>query len=290
VSTRLSDYLTLTKPRIAIMALFTVAIGYLLAAGPQVQLSILIHTLVGAGLVAAGGSAFNQLLERRTDARMKRTAHRPLPAGRLSPEEVGAFGATLSGAGLAYLAATVPAAATIAAILTFAIYVFIYTPLKKVTSWNTVVGAVPGALPPVIGWCAAGDRADARGGAILFLVLFLWQLPHFLAIAWMYRFEYQRAGYRMLPGADPTGRRTAVVMTGTALSLFAVSLLAIPVGLAGWLYGVGAALVGSWFVLQTLRFGRDRTDRTAKKVLRASLLYLPIVLGLLVLDATLPVR
>jgi protoheme IX farnesyltransferase len=272
------------------MALFTVVIGYLLAAGPQVQLRILIHTLVGAGLVAAGGSAFNQLLERRTDARMKRTAHRPLPAGRLSPEEVGAFGATLSGAGLAYLAATVPAAATIAAFLTFAIYVFIYTPLKKVTSWNTVVGAVPGALPPVIGWCAAGDRADAHGGAILFLVLFLWQLPHFLAIAWMYRFEYQRAGYRMLPGTDPTGRRTAVVMTGTALSLFAVSLLAIPAGLAGWLYGVGAALVGIWFVLQTLRFGRDRTDRTAKKVLRASLLYLPIVLGLLVLDATLPVR
>jgi protoheme IX farnesyltransferase len=281
------DYLMLTKPRIAIMALFTVAIGYLLAAGPQAQFRVLLHTLVGASLVAAGGSALNQLLERRTDARMRRTANRPLPAGRLRPEEVAAFGATLSGAGLAYLAATVPAAATIAALLTLVLYVLVYTPLKQVTSWNTVVGAVPGALPPVIGWCAAGSIADVRRGVILFLILFLWQLPHFFAIAWMYRSEYRTAGYRMLPGQDPQGIRTAIAMILTASLLLVASLATVPLGLTSWFYAAGATAVGIWFVRQTIRFGQDRTDGTAKRVLRASLVYLPAVLGLLVLDALL---
>lgn len=287
VSPRLADYLTLTKPRIAVLALFTVAAGYLLAAGPAAEVRVLVHTLVGAGLVAAGGSALNQLLERRTDARMRRTTNRPLPAGRLSPEEVASFGAALSGAGLAYLAATVPAAATVAALVTLVTYVLLYTPLKTVTRWNTVVGAVPGALPPVIGWCAARGSEGAGGAAALFLLLFLWQLPHFFAIAWMYRDEYAGAGLQMLPGTDYTGRRTAAAMVLTAGLLIPASMLAVYFGLGGWLYGVGSVIAGLWFLARAILFARKRTDRQAKAVLRASLVYLPAVLGLLLIDALL---
>jgi protoheme IX farnesyltransferase len=287
VPSRLADYLELTKPRIAVMALFTVAAGYLLGAGAAAEARVLFHTLLGAGLVAAGGSALNQLIERRTDARMRRTANRPLPAGRLSAEEVAVFGAVLSGVGLAYLLGTVSAAATVAAALTLVFYVLVYTPLKTVTAWNTAVGAIPGAMPPVIGWCAARGWGGSGGAAALFLVLFVWQVPHFLAIAWMYRSEYARAGLRMLPGSDPSGRRTAAVMVLTAALLVPVAVLAVPVGLAGWLYAAGAALLGVLFVRETLGFARDRTDRRARRVLHASLLYLPGVFALLLIDALL---
>jgi heme o synthase len=282
---RFADYLELTKPRIAVMALFTVAAGYLLGAGASAETRVLFHTLLGAGLVAAGGSALNQLMERRTDARMKRTANRPLPAGRLSLEEVAVFGAVLSGVGLAYLMSTVPLATTAAAAATLIAYVLVYTPLKTVTSWNTVVGAVPGALPPVIGWCAARGWDGAGGAGALFLVLFVWQIPHFLAIAWMYRSEYAKAGLRMLPCCDATGGRTAAVMVLTAAALIPVGFMAVAVGLAGWLYAGGAALLGLMFLRQTLKFARDRTDRQARRVLHASLLYLPGVFALLLVDA-----
>src|SRR5262245_28711948 len=181
---KLADYVELTKPRIATMALVTVAVGYLLGAGAAgFRLDVMLHTLFGAGLVAAGGSALNHWWERRADGRMRRTANRPLPAGRLSGVEVFVFGASLALAGIVYLAVTGPnPAAAAAAAMTFVLYVFVYTPLKQLTAWNTVVGAVPGALPPVIGWCAArGDlTADAAG---LFAILFVWQLPHFYSIA-----------------------------------------------------------------------------------------------------------
>ncbi len=284
---RLADYLELTKPRIAVMALFTVAAGYLLGAGAAAESRVLFHTLLGAGLVAAGGSALNQLMERRTDARMKRTANRPLPAGRLSLEEVAVFGAVFSGVGLAYLMSTVSLAATIAAALTLIFYVLVYTPLKTVTAWNTAVGAIPGALPPVIGWCAARGWDGAGGAAALFLVLFVWQIPHFLAIAWMYRAEYAKAGLRMLPGCDPTGGRTAAVMVLTAAALIPVGFLAVGVGLAGWVYAGGAAVLGVLFTRQAVGFARERTDRQARRVLRASLLYLPGVFALLLVDALL---
>jgi protoheme IX farnesyltransferase len=284
---RFADYLELTKPRIAVMALFTVAAGYLLGAGATADTRILIHTLLGAGLVAAGGSALNQLMERRTDARMRRTANRPLPAGRLSLDEVAVFGGVLSGVGLAYLLGTVSVAATVAAAVTLVTYVLVYTPLKTVTAWNTVIGAVPGALPPVIGWCAARGVDGIGGATALFLVLFVWQLPHFLAIAWMYRTEYAKAGLQMLPGSDPTGKRTAAVMVLTAAALIPVGFLAVAVGLAGWIYAVGAALLGLMFLQQTLKFARERTDPQARRVLRASLLYLPGVFALLLIDALL---
>jgi protoheme IX farnesyltransferase len=285
LSDRLSDYLELTKPRIAVMALFTVGAGYLLGAGAAFDLKVLFHTLIGAGLVAAGGSAFNHLLERRIDARMRRTLNRPLPTGRLSPEQAAVFGAVLSGAGLAYLLATVHFAAFVAAAVTIVSYVLIYTPLKTRTEWNTIVGAVPGALPPVIGWCAARGWAGWEGAAALFAILFLWQIPHFLAIAWMYREDYALAGFRMLPGADRSGRRTAVVMILTTGLLVPIGLAVHAAGVGGWSAVFGSALAGLYFVRRAVEFGDDRTDRKARRVLRASLLYLPVVFGLLLLDA-----
>ncbi len=285
---RLADYLELTKPRIALMALFTVAAGYLLGAGADAELRVLFNTLVGAGLVAAGGSALNQLFERKIDARMKRTMRRPLPAGRVSPEEAAMFGAALSGAGLAYLAATVPAPAIIAAALTFILYAFVYTPLKTMTAWNTVVGAVPGALPPVIGWYAArgwDGSSGWEGAALLFSILFLWQIPHFLAIAWMYRTDYRAGGLKMLPGCDPVGRRTAAVMVVTAAALVPLGLLAPAAGLGGWLFATGCAALGLFFLRRAVEFARDRTDRKARRVLHASLFHLPGVFALLMIDA-----
>jgi protoheme IX farnesyltransferase len=290
---RFADYLELTKPRIAVMALFTVAAGYLLGAGSRADVWVLFNTLLGAGLVAAGGSALNQLFERRIDARMKRTMKRPLPAGRVSPEEAAVFGATLAGAGLAYLAATVPAPATVAAALTFVLYAFIYTPLKTVTAWNTVVGAVPGALPPVIGWYAArgwsgwSNWTGWEGAAVVFGILFLWQIPHFLAIAWMYRADYAAGRLKMLPGCDPTGRRTAAVMVATAAALIPLGFLAAPAGLGGWPFVIGATAFGLFFLRRALEFAFDRTDRKARRVLHASLFYLPGVFAVLMFDALL---
>jgi len=284
VRSRVVDYVELTKPRIAVMALFTVAAGYLLGAGAAAEARVLFHALIGAALVAAGGAALNQLMERRIDARMRRTADRPLPAGRISPEEAAAFGAGLTGAGLAYLLATVPIAAFVAAAATVLTYVLVYTPLKTVTVWNTFVGAVPGALPPVIGWCAARGWDGAGFATLLFVVLFLWQLPHFMAIAWMYRDDYAAAGLRMVPGADPDGRRTAAVMIATAAALVPAGIAAGFV-LGGWIAAAGAALLGGYFFHRAMDFGRMRSDRAARRALRASIVYLPCVFALLLVDA-----
>jgi protoheme IX farnesyltransferase len=288
VPSRFADYLELTKPRIAVMALFTVAVGYLLGAGSGVSAVVSLHTLLGAGLVAAGGSAINQWLERFIDARMWRTMKRPLPAGRLTPADALAFGIGLGAVGLVYLFAAVPYPAGVAAAVTMVCYVAIYTPLKTVTVWNTVVGAIPGALPPVIGWFAARGWDGATGAFGLFLILFLWQLPHFMAIAWMYRDDYARGGLRMLPNADPTGGRTAAVMIVTCTALIPVGFVSVWLGVAGPLSVGGCAILGTLFLREAIRFYHNRTDEQARKVLRASLLYLPGVLGLLLLDGLLP--
>jgi len=281
---RFADYRELTKPRIAVMALFTVGIGYLMAAGPSANLLVMLHTLIGAGLVAAGGSALNQFLERDIDGRMRRTANRPLPAGRLQQDEAFLFGLLLGTLGFVYLLMLVPEpSAAIAAAFTFLLYVCVYTPLKTRTVWNTLVGAVPGALPPVIGWCAARGSDGAVGAFALFLVLFLWQIPHFLAIAWMYRDDYARGGLRMLPIVDASGKWTAATMIVTTLMLIAASLLPVAVGMAGTAYLVGAVAFGLLFLYRGLQFAWTRSDRVARSVLRASLLYLPAVLGLLLL-------
>ena len=286
---RLADYAELCKPRIATMALVTVAVGFLLGAAPDLKIELLLHTLVGAGVVAAGGSALNHWLERRADARMHRTAKRPLVTGRLNPLEALAFGLTLGIVGIVYLYLTLPSpAAAIAASLTFALYVGVYTPLKRVTVWNTVIGAIPGALPPVIGWCGATGGMAAPGWA-LFGILFVWQLPHFFAIAWMHRADYQRGGMKMLPVVDsPDGRATGIATAGTALLLVFVTAVPFFLGAAGWIYLVGSLPMAIWFLARCVRFARDRTDRRARTVLRSSLVYLLAVMTLFVADGVAP--
>lgn len=282
---RLADYVELTKPRIAVMVLVTVAAGYLMAAGTDARLLPLLHTLVGTALVAAGASAWNMWIERGTDARMRRTADRPLPAGRLHHIEAVVFGTTLAVSGVNYLyhALPSPAAAAVAA-LTFITYVAVYTPLKTRTVFNTHIGAIPGALPPVIGWCAATGTLGWDAVA-LFLVLLFWQLPHFMAIAWMYRHDYARAGHRMIPVDDPTGRKTSRAMIAWCVVLVAVSLLPLARGRMDWVYLVGALAVGAFFLRSTLRFRADRTETQARRVLRTSIVYLPAMMALLLVHS-----
>jgi protoheme IX farnesyltransferase len=285
---RVADYVELTKPRVAVLVLFTVATGVILASGGAVPASVLIHTLLGTALVAAGASALNQWLERDSDARMRRTENRPLPSGRLQPLEVFVFGTLLGALGVGYLALTLPhpGAAGVAAV-TFLCYVAVYTPLKRHTTLNTLIGAVPGALPPVIGWCAASGAIT--GGAVgLFLILFVWQVPHFLAIAWIYREEYRRAGLCMLPVMDRDGTTTARNMVLYCLTLIPVSLFPVLLGSAGPVYFTGALLLGAGFLAPALGFRRSKSVAQARRVLRASLLYLPGLLALLVLDGALP--
>jgi protoheme IX farnesyltransferase len=281
---RAVDYLALTKPRVAVLVLFTVAAGVLLAAGRTVDPAVLVNAVLGTALVAAGASALNQWLERESDAHMRRTSNRPLPSGRLQPLEVLLFGSALGLVGVVYLALTLssPAAALLAA-LTFACYVFLYTPLKPLTPLNTLVGAVPGALPPVIGWVAV--RGGVTGEAVtLFLILFLWQVPHFLAIAWMYRDDYARAGLRMLPVDDPAGRLTGQNMITYCLALIPASLTPVFFGGAGPLYLGGAVLLGLGFLAAAVAFRRAVSHAAARRVLRASLFYLPGLLVLLLID------
>ena len=284
---RMADYVALTKPRIAVMVLITVGAGYLMAAGGNAKFATLVHTLIGAGLVAAGASAWNMWMERDTDTRMKRTANRPLPAGRLHHLEVVVFGTFLAVTGVNYLyhAVASPYAAVVAA-LTFISYVAIYTPLKPVTTWNTVIGAVPGALPPVIGWYAATGEIGL-GGVAVFLVIFTWQLPHFMAIAWMYRHEYAKAGHKMLPTVDESGRRTSRAMIVWCIMLILCSLLPVmhKPQLADITYAVGAIFCGVLYLLSAIKFSRLRTHHQARQVLKASILYLPAIMALLMMHA-----
>jgi protoheme IX farnesyltransferase len=283
-SGRWADYLALTKPRIAVLVLFTVGAGVLLAAGAEWRLTVLFHAVFGTALVASGASALNLWLERFSDAQMRRTQDRPLPAGRLLPAEVFVFGLMLAIAGTVYLALSLssPCAAAAAA-FTFVCYVAIYTPLKCRTTLNTLVGAVPGAMPPVIGWCAVQGEVTL-GAMTLFAILFLWQVPHFLAIAWMYRDEYARAGLRMLPVVDPDGRMTARQMIAYTLALIPISLGPVLLASAGPLYIGGALLLGLYFLRHVLRFQVSRSVEQARKVMRVSLVYLPGLLATLLLD------
>jgi protoheme IX farnesyltransferase len=284
---RMADYVELTKPRVAVLVLFTVGAGVLLASGRDFQFLVLLHTVFGTALVAAGASALNQWLERDSDALMRRTEKRPLPSGRLQALEVFVFGLLLALAGVLYLALTLNRlTAALVAAITFILYVAVYTPLKRRTPLNTLVGAVPGALPPIIGWCAVRGEFTQEAG-ILFLILFLWQVPHFLAIAWIYRDEYGRAGLRMLPVVDRDGRRTAQNMILYCLALLAVSLQPVLLGSAGVLYLGGAVLLGLAFLATAVGFQRWRSLCQARRVLRASLLYLPGLLALLLLDRAL---
>lgn len=281
---RLADFIELTKPRISVMVLFTVAVGALLA-GPGVpNLGLLVNTLLATGLVAAGASALNQLLERHSDALMRRTSNRPLPTGRLHPVEVLVFGMVLGLGGLLYLGLAVRQPWTlVVAAFTFASYAFVYTPLKRKTTLNTLIGAVPGALPPVIGWTAIRGSLDPEA-IVLFLILFLWQVPHFLAIAWIYREDYARAGLQMLPVVDSRGAMTGRQMVSYCLALVPVSLAPVLVRPASWVYVVGSLGLGLFFLGASIGFWRKASNTQARRVLRASLIYLPVLLTLLLVQ------
>jgi protoheme IX farnesyltransferase len=280
-SARARDFLSLVRPRLTALVLVTVAAGGLLAPGTA-DWVFLAHAVIGTALVAAGASCLNQVLERHTDARMPRTANRPLPTGRLLPEEVFALGGGLAFGGLLYLwfALPQPTAALVAA-LSLATYLGLYTPLKRRSTLSTLVGAIPGALPPVIGWAAVRGRVEV-GALALFLIVFVWQVPHFLAIAWLYRREYARAGLRVLTVGDPRGTRTARQMVLYAMALVPVGLLPPVLGMAGPAAAAVAVGLGVVFAFTALRFAADRTDARARTVLRASLVYLPVVLLALV--------
>jgi protoheme IX farnesyltransferase len=284
-STRASDYVALAKPRLNVLVVASTLAGFLMARGDTSNVALVLWTIVGTALVAGGSAAFNQVIERETDGLMLRTRLRPLPGGRLPAAEALLFASLMSAAGLLILAVGVNALAAGVALATLASYALVYTPLKRRTSFATVVGAIPGALPPVIGWAAAGDRLS-RGAWLLFGIVFLWQLPHFLAIAWMYRDDYARAGLPMLPVIEPDGRSTgrqAVIYTAALLPLALAPALA---GMSGTAYFAGALALTLAFLAMSIRFATTRAVRDARRLFFASILYLPLLWGLMILDRT----
>jgi protoheme IX farnesyltransferase len=283
---RAADYVELTKPGISIMILVTVAVAGFLAAGGRPDLWILLHCLLGTLLVSSSASALNQWMERETDSRMSRTSDRPLPAGRLSNQQVLGFAVLTIVGGLVYLQLAVGTVTMLLALLTWFLYAWIYTPLKSRTPLNTTIGAVSGALPILIGWSATSPvlnlAADPRSAA-LFLVLFFWQFPHFMAIAWIYRRQYADAGLRMLTVVDPTGRRAGIQAVSAALILLPISLLpaVFAPGTGSVWYVLLAGLLGVAQLACAVSFCVTRDEATARRLLRASLIYLPSLLGCL---------
>jgi protoheme IX farnesyltransferase len=286
VSAGVSDFVQLTRPRLALLVIVTVAVGWLVAANTQRDWESFAPVLIGASLLFAGASALNQLIERRTDALMARTANRPLPAGRIQPWKAFAVGCALVGGGLGVLLGAQQRLAAELGVFALICYVFVYTPLKTRTSLNTLIGAVPGAVPPLMGWAAARGRLDA-GAMALFFIVFLWQIPHFLAIAWIYRDEYERAGLRMLTVFDSDGTQTGREMVRYTAALVPASLLPCVLGLAGWPTGLGALALGGIFLYSVVAFARAPSRNNARHVFRVSLLFLPALLMLSVLDAAL---
>jgi len=278
-----ADLLALTKPRVVVMVLVTTLVGYYVGLSGAPDYARMLHLLIGTLLAAGGTLALNQYWERDVDGRMERTRARPLPDGRLAPLEALAFGTAVTIVGVAYLAAFVNALAAGVTATIAVLYLFAYTPLKLRTALCTVVGAVPGALPPVTGWVAA--REDfALGAWVLFGILFLWQLPHTLAIARLYREDYARAGVRVLPVVDVGGTSTERQIVTGSLALLAVSLLPTLIGMAGPLYFTGALVLGAGLVSVGAWQALDPSSSSARRVMFASLLYLPAVLTLLALD------
>jgi protoheme IX farnesyltransferase len=278
-----ADLVALTKPRVVLMVLVTTVVGYYVGLKGAPDYARLVHLIIGTMLAAGGTLALNQYWERDVDSRMDRTCVRPLPAGRISPLEALIFAAAVAAAGLGYLGAFVGGLALLVTAATTMLYLFAYTPLKLRTPLCTIVGAVPGALPPVTGWVASREGLGL-GAWVLFGILFLWQLPHTLAIARLYRDDYARAGVRLLPVVDADGTSTERQIVIGCLALLAVSLLPTLIGLAGPVYFVGAFVLGAIFVALGIRQALSPSAVAARRVLYASLLYLPVLLALLAFD------
>lgn len=277
------DFATLTKPRIVAFVCLSTLVGFVLSSTGPVNLELLLHALVGTAMASGGTAALNQFLERDLDARMTRTAGRPLPAGRLGPEEAHCFGVLLSASGIFYLGMSVNWATGLVAALTLAIYLFLYTPLKLRTPLNTAVGAVAGALPPVGGWVAATGGLSP-GAWALFAILFLWQFPHVLAITWLHREDYARGGYRMASVLDPDGGRTGRQVVTYSLILLPFSLLPTFLGMTGRFCFCISLALGLTFLWFGLRFRQARTPRRARLLMLASLAYLPLLWLLMISD------
>jgi heme o synthase len=279
----LSAFMDLIKIRLTSLVLLTTLVGFYIGERGAVDYLLLLHTVLGTALVASGASALNQLLEKDLDALMRRTRTRPLPSGRLQPETALIFGAVTASVGIIYLALAVNLLTSFVAVVTLVTYVAVYTPLKRVTTLNTAVGAIPGALPPLMGWTAAQGQVTIEGWA-LFAILFFWQLPHFLAISWLYREEYERAGFAMLAVYDVEGHRTGRQAVCHTLGLLPISLCPFLFRLAGPVYLLGALALGIVYLLFAVRFSSRLTPLAARKLFYVSILYLPVLLGLMVLD------
>ena len=280
---RLADFVALTKPRLNSLVVVTTGVGYLAGRVEGFDPVVFMHTTIGSALVAGGAAALNQVAERDLDERMTRTRDRPIPAGRLHPTESTWFAVLLAVAGLGQLAFGANPTAAIVALATLVSYVGIYTPSKRRTHWAVLVGAVPGALPVVIGWAAAAPlSADAWA---LFALAFVWQLPHFLALTWLYRVDFARAGLPLLSVSDPSGRRTAQHLLAYSMLLLPVSVTPAWLGLAGLGYAFGATILTMGLLVLAMRFAADRSTDRARVLFRATLLYLPLVWGLLLVDA-----
>jgi protoheme IX farnesyltransferase len=279
-STLLSDYWALTKPEVNFLILITTFVGFYLASASDKRFSFagLFNTLLGTLLVASGTGTLNQYLERKFDAQMRRTARRPAAAGRLTPSAVLAFGAALAVVGSIYLVIAVNLLASALATLTLLSYLFVYTPLKRITPMCVLVGAFPGAMPPLIGWAAASGRLNIDAG-ILYAMLFLWQFPHFMAIAWMYREDYDRAGYLVLPKGNAKVPFVILETLLPLLALVAISIMQLPIHHAATFY-CGVGLLGTGFIYFGWEFVFERSRVAARRLLMASIVYLPLLYGL----------
>jgi heme o synthase len=282
-TTSAADYVALTKPRLNFLVVATSAAGYYLGASSPIEPVSMIQAVAGTALVAGGAAVLNQLYERDTDALMRRTRLRPLPAGRVAPADARVFGFVLSIAGLALLALRANWLAAALALGTLVVYLFVYTPIKRKTPLATLVGAVPGALPALIGWTAS-HGAIAPGGAALFAIVFLWQIPHFMAIAWLYRDDYGKAGFPMLPVIEPAGRRAGRQALWYAVALLPVSLAPSWVGVAGAVYFGVALALGVALVVLAARFSASRSEAAARALFFGSITYLPLLWIVLVAD------
>jgi protoheme IX farnesyltransferase len=273
----------LFKARLTLLVLMTTFVGFHAGSAGPLNVLLLAHTILGTALLAGAAAALNELIEREPDSRMRRTRDRPLPSGRMQPQTVLGIGILSAGLGLAQLAFRVNLVTAGLGAASLLLYLFVYTPLKRVTWWNTAIGAIPGGLPPLIGWAAARGELSA-GGLVLFAILALWQFPHFMAIAWIYREEYARAGFRMLPVIDFEGRRTGRLAATCAVALLPVSLCPFLLKLTGPLYLAGALACGFAFLACAIDFRRRLTIAAARRLFFASILYLPTLFGVLVLD------
>ena len=276
-------YLTLVKPRIALMLVLTAAAGFYLGTVGKFDWTLFANSMLGIALLAFGVATLNQFIERKTDVLMKRTAERPLPTGKLKPVQALVFGVLLCVLAEIYLEFFVNQLTAVLGLSVIVGYVFLYTPLKTKTSLSTVIGAFPGAMPPLMGWTAAAGEITVPAW-VLFAILFFWQFPHFLAIAWMYRTEYAKAGILMLPVVEPSGRLTAQQIVVFSLILVPFSLAPFFIGLDGWIYLAGAIVLGLWFIYESVKFAFTKTNLQARKLLRVSVIYLPLLLLLAVLN------